>query len=57
MTTKTLLQVARDIQAVALLKENIKLAEKKKKKTKDFVKMGATNIIGIELLKAQAKLF
>ena len=53
---KILLKVARDVQALALVKENIKFVDKKKKKTKDFVKTGLTNIVGIEMLKAQARL-
>ena len=56
MTTKQIISLAQAMQATALLKKNVSLAKKKKASTKDFVKMGAGNIVGIELLKAQANL-
>lgn len=59
-STKTLLQVARDAQAMALVGENVKFLKGKKKKTskkvKDFAGLGVKNIVGIELLRAQAGL-
>ena len=43
-------------QAVALVGENIKVFKKKKKlKAKDFVKLGAKNIIGTEFIKLTAQ--
>ena len=56
MTTENLLKLARDVQAAALVGDNIKFARKKKKKTSDFVKSGVSNILGTSLIKAQANL-
>lgn len=54
--TKALLDVARTAQALALTKESLKLAKKKKKKVKDIVGVGMKNIVGIPLIKIQADL-
>lgn len=54
--TKALLDVARTAQALALTKESLKLAKKKKKKVKDVVGVGMKHIIGIPLIKIQADL-
>jgi hypothetical protein len=51
MTTKKLLKLATDLQAVALVEKNIKLLKKKKKK---LAKTALDNIIGIEMIKAQS---
>lgn len=55
-TTKTLMDLNQSIQAASLVKLNLNLAKKKKKGAKDFIKVGTTNLVGIELLKAQAHL-
>lgn len=60
-TTGSLLKLGRDMQALALAGENIKLAKKslnkkKKIKTKDLIGLSAKNIIGVELIKTQAQL-
>lgn len=54
--TGNLLRLSRDMQSLALVGENVKLAKKKKKKPKKLVSVATKNIIGIELIKAQAKL-
>lgn len=56
MPSANLLRLARDMQAVALAKENIRLAKKKKAGTKDIVKTGTTNIVATSLIRAQAQL-
>lgn len=54
--TGNLLKLSRDVQATALVGENLKKAKKKKLKTKDIVKLGTKNMVGINLLKVQAQL-
>ncbi|HEX9740624.1 MAG TPA: hypothetical protein VGA29_07600 [Ignavibacteriaceae bacterium] len=44
------------VQSTALLGKNVKLAMKKKIRTKDMLKTGMTNIIGIPLLQTQSQL-
>lgn len=51
-----ILSIGRDAQALALLGQSVSLARKKKKKAKDFVKVGVTNIVGLSLLRTQAQL-
>jgi len=43
-------------QALALAGENIKFAEKKKKKPHDLLKAGVKNILGIKLISETGKL-
>jgi len=40
--------------AVALVSENVRVVQKKKKTTGDLIGLGMTNIVGTSLLKAQA---
>lgn len=55
--TLALLDLARTAQALALTKENLRLANKNKKiKTKDMIGVGVKNIVGIDLIKIQAGL-
>ena len=56
MVNKTILGLATMGQSVALAAESFKLAKKKKKKPKDFIKTGVTTIVGANLLKAQANI-
>lgn len=51
---KSILNVGLAAQSLALVGENVKLVKKKKVKTKDIVKTGVTNIVGISLLRSQA---
>lgn len=44
------------MMALGIAGHNIKLATKKKKTVKDFLKAGTTNLAGLSLLKAQAQL-
>ncbi len=48
-----LLDVSRAVQALRLTGESLKVAKKKKVKTKDIVGLGLKNIVGISLIKAQ----
>jgi len=55
MTAVTaLLNLSQAVQAVALLGNNVRVATKKKVKTKDLIGLGITNIVGVGLIKAQA---
>lgn len=54
--TGDLLRVGQTMQAAALLGQNYKLTKKKKVGVKDFLETGTTNILGTELIKAQAQL-
>jgi len=50
-------QIARlipTIQASALVGKNLEIATKKKKKTKDMVNLGVTNLVGLSLIKVNA---
>jgi hypothetical protein len=55
-TAKEILKIVPTIQSTALVGENVKLLKKKKKKSKDFVKIGVKNIIGTEFIKAESDL-
>ena len=48
-----LLDVSRAVQILALTGESLKVAKKKKVKTKDIVGLGFKNIVGVSLIKAQ----
>ena len=54
--TKDLLGVAQTAQAAALVGDSLNLANKKRKKAKDFLGTGVRNLTGISLIKAQAEL-
>ena len=54
MTTKDILRLGVDIQALALTGENLKVVKKKQIKVEDIVSTGIKNIVGINLLKTQS---
>ncbi len=57
--TGKLLDLARTMQTVALVSENVKIAKqgiKKKKKSKKLTGLAIKNIVGIKLIREQAKL-
>jgi len=54
MTTKDILRLGVDIQALALTGENLKIVKKKQIKVEDIVSTGIKNIVGINLLKTQS---
>lgn len=56
MNYKNILKTVPIIQSAALASENAKLLSKKKVKSKDLVKSGVKNIVGIELIKLEAGL-
>ena len=56
MTYKNIAQLIPTLQAAALVGENIKLAKKKNKTSKDMIGMGTKNIVGISLIKVNADL-
>ena len=51
MAYEDILKAAKAIQATSIVTHNINFAKKKKKRLNDFVEVGATNIVGSELLK------
>lgn len=51
---KPILRLAPALQAAALAKHNLKLATKKKVKSKDLFNAGATTIVGAALIKAES---
>lgn len=51
--TKALANLAVDMQSLALVGHNYRI-KKKKKKAKDFINTGVTNIVGLEMIKAQS---
>jgi len=53
---KSLAKLGQTGQALALTGENINFMKKKKKKSKDFIKTGAKNIVGIKLISETGKL-
>lgn len=53
---KNILGVIPGLQATALLGPNIKLVTKKKTTSKDFIKAGITNFVGIGMTGATAKM-
>lgn len=55
MSYKTILKIIPTIQAASLAEHNLKFAKKKKKSSKDFVKVGLNNIVGATLIKENAK--
>lgn len=54
MSYKAILALALPLQSAALASENVKLLNKKKKSSKDFIETGIKNIIGVALIKEQA---
>ena len=54
MSYQDILRASGTIQAVALASHNVEFARKKKKRPRDFVEMGTTNIVVSALLKEQA---
>ncbi len=56
MTVKTISSLIPTLTAVALASENIKVAKKKKKTTKDMVGLGMKNILGIGIIKLESNL-
>jgi len=52
MTTTDLLKLAQTGQALALVGYNMNSLKKKKKTTKDMIKLGVGNIVGVNLIKA-----
>lgn len=43
------------VMSASLLEDNIEFTEKKNKKSKDFVKQGVKNILGVSLVSSVAK--
>lgn len=54
MDIKPILGTAVGLQSVALLGKNLDFMNTKKVSSKNFLKMGVTNMMGIGLLKAQS---
>ena len=47
---KDILKLIPVMQSVAVLEDNIEFTEKPNKKTKDFLKQGMKNVIGVSLI-------
>jgi len=54
MTYTNIANLIPTIQSVALVSHNLKVLKKKKKKAKDMIELGVTNIVGVSLIKANA---
>jgi len=56
-TAGNIIKLVPTIQAAALLNDNMKsMNTKKKKNTKDMMKMGVKNIVGVSMIKVTADL-
>ena len=56
MTYKTIAGLIPTIQAASLAGANLEMAKKKKKKATDLLEMGATNVVGVSMIKINADL-
>jgi len=54
MTAKQIAGLIPTMYSVALLGENLKILNKKKTKSKDFLGLGMKNIIGTSLIKVES---
>jgi hypothetical protein len=53
---KNIIGLIPTMQSIALVNENLKIATKKKVKTKDLVGLGMKNIVGTSLIKVESDL-
>jgi len=56
MSIQSIANVIPMMTGVALLSENVRVINKKKKTTSDFVKLGVTNIIGTSFITSQSQM-
>ena len=49
-----ILKVIPTLHSAALLHDNVKFLDKKKKKSKDYIKQGVKNVVGTSLIKAES---
>lgn len=54
MALKDIMNIVPMVQSASLVNENVKFLNKKKVKTKDIVKLGMKNIVGVNLIKAES---
>lgn len=54
MALKDIMNIVPMVQSASLVNENAKFLNKKKVKTKDIVKLGMKNIVGVNLIKAES---
>jgi hypothetical protein len=54
MALKDIMNIVPMVQSASLVNENVKFLNKKKVKTKDIVKLGTKNIVGVNLIKAES---
>jgi len=54
MTAKDIAGLIPTMQSIALVSENVRVAKKKKVKTKDMMELGMKNIVGTSLIKVNA---
>ena len=56
MSVQTIANMIPMMTGVALLSENVRVANKKKVSSKDIVKLGFTNMIGVGFISAQSQM-
>jgi len=56
MSVQTIANMIPMMTGVALLSENVRVANKKKVSSKDIVKLGFTNMIGVGMISAQSQM-
>lgn len=54
MSNEDILRLSNTLMSAGLVEKNVKFAKEKKKKLKDFVNMFGENVVGTQLIKAQA---
>ncbi len=56
MVVQAIVNLIPTAQALALLSENVRVVKKRKKDVKDFMKLGVTNIVGLEFIRLESGL-
>lgn len=56
MTTKDIMNLVPTMHSMALVGENMKVVNKKKKSSKDLIGLGMKNLVGATLIKSEADL-
>ena len=56
MSVQTIANMIPMMTGVALLSENVRVVNKKKVSSKDIVKLGFTNMIGVGMISAQSQM-
>jgi len=56
MTVRQIMNLVPIAHSIAILSENVKVAKKKKVKSKDLIGLGLKNVVGIEFVKLESGL-